>query len=192
MQLGMCHRSQWDQIRDKSRLCCCECKLHDCTEAVIFHHSHQFYWRAMRQLPGAHKTLHSRWRQGQKVQERVHETNNRRTQSIKRWNEFLRHQNNFDWTGGSSRFRTQVSVQKSNYFIPNLVGSDLKFFSFFSILSNLLKGIYNVNNMTITDQYVPFLRSKEILIDFRMIGNVKKNSKTMVFLLSAKVSASFI
>lgn len=45
--------------------------------------------------------------------------------------------------------------------------------------------------MTVTDQYIPFVKQKTLLMDFRIIGNVKKNSKAMNFLLHAKVSVSF-
>lgn len=46
--------------------------------------------------------------------------------------------------------------------------------------------------MTVTDQYVTFLKMKDISLDFRIVGKVKKNSKAMVFLLNGKVSVAII
>lgn len=50
------------------------------------------------------------------------------------------------------------------------------------------KGVLNINNFTITDQFASFLASKNVALDLRFTGTVKKNSKAMVFLVHAEGS----
>lgn len=56
----------------------------------------------------------------------------------------------------------------------------------FNFLNN--KGVLNINNFTITDQFASFLASKNVALDLRFTGTVKKNSKAMVFLVHAEGS----
>lgn len=43
------------------------------------------------------------------------------------------------------------------------------------------KGIYNLRNYTVTDQYIRFFLYKDFILDFRFTGNTKAGSRKMVF-----------
>lgn len=50
--------------------------------------------------------------------------------------------------------------------------------------------IYSITNFSITDQFAPFLMTKNVVIDVRFTGNVKKNSNSIIFLVHAECIGS--
>lgn len=57
---------------------------------------------------------------------------------------------------------------------------------------NIFKGIYNLRNYTITDQYIKFLVNKDFNVDFRFTGNKKKGLTVMVFYARIEAAISIL